>query len=277
VQIAPGHLCPVSRGTLVKVGNEWLRVGDKSNAATLTHLAADGSIHGRHALKDGPTIVGRQSPDVSLATTDQRLSRRHCVFVRKGESVSVRDLASANGTIIKVSGPLPLADGDLVLAGRQMLRMREEHAAARPRDHVAFDSKSGWSSGAIRVAPSGPASGGAGARADRASAAAVPAASASTGPMITLRATGQQVPCAAGQTVLEALKAAGVAIEADCKSGACGVDGIRICEGAGHLSPVSATEADTLDTFSLDPQKFRYACVTRPTGPIVIDIVGDKT
>jgi pSer/pThr/pTyr-binding forkhead associated (FHA) protein/thioredoxin reductase len=99
VQIAPGHLCPVSRGTLVKVGNEWLRVGDKSNAATLTHLAADGSIHGRHALKDGPTIVGRQSPDVSLATTDQRLSRRHCVFVRKGESVSVRDLASANGTI----------------------------------------------------------------------------------------------------------------------------------------------------------------------------------
>lgn len=276
VQLAPGHLCPVPRGTLVKVGNEWLRVGDKSSVSTLTHLGADGSVQGRHELQDGPTIVGRQSPDVSLSTSDQRLSRRHCVFVRKGESVAVRDLDSANGTVIKVGGPLPLADGDLVLIGRQMLRMREEQAAARPRDHVEFDSKSGWSSGAIRAAPSSPASSGRAASVAQTPAAAAAGAGAAAALMITVRGSGTQVPCAAGQTVLEALKAAGVAIEADCKSGSCGVDGIKICEGGGHLSSVTATEADTLDTFGLDPQTYRYACVTRLTGPIVIDIVGDK-
>jgi hypothetical protein len=37
--------------------------------------------------------------------------------------IAVKDLGSANGTFAKINGTIPLANGDLLLVGEQILRV----------------------------------------------------------------------------------------------------------------------------------------------------------
>jgi ferredoxin len=74
--------------------------------------------------------------------------------------------------------------------------------------------------------------------------------------------------------VCEAAEAHGVKIQAQCHSGICGSDPIRIVSGQEHLNAVTDGEAGTLeDICGLTPGEYRLACVTRPTGPVVVEIV----
>lgn len=70
-------------------------------------------------LRRPRTVVGRQT-DCNLRVPAVDVSRRHCEVTQEGDSLTVRDLGSRNGTFVngqKVEGSVPLAAGDVLTVG----------------------------------------------------------------------------------------------------------------------------------------------------------------
>ena len=70
-------------------------------------------------LREGNTTVGRH-PESDIFLNDVTVSRHHCRFVTKGETLTVEDSGSTNGTYLndeRVDRAV-LAAGDEVLVGR---------------------------------------------------------------------------------------------------------------------------------------------------------------
>lgn len=70
-------------------------------------------------LKDGNTTIGRH-PESDIFLNDVTVSRHHCRFVASGDSLTVEDSGSTNGTYVndeRVDGA-ELSAGDDVLIGR---------------------------------------------------------------------------------------------------------------------------------------------------------------
>ena len=85
-----------------------MSVSESEFAAEL--VAADGT---RHALA-GEMRIGRSS-DCEITIEDAKVSRKHAVFRVEGETVTVEDLGSANGTLVngqRIAGATTLAHGD---------------------------------------------------------------------------------------------------------------------------------------------------------------------
>lgn len=84
----------------------------------------DGS---RLGMLDEPLTVGRL-PDCEIQLTDPNVSRRHAQLRRQGESVTIIDLGSTNGT--KVNGvPVRqhrLIPGDVITVGMTSLRFESD-------------------------------------------------------------------------------------------------------------------------------------------------------
>ena len=79
-------------------------------------------------LRHNREVIGR-SVDADLQVASPEISRRHAVVWREDGSAWVDDLGSANGTAVNgqhVSGPVPLADGDLITLGPLDLSYRAE-------------------------------------------------------------------------------------------------------------------------------------------------------
>lgn len=70
-------------------------------------------------LGDGNTTVGRH-PESDIFLNDVTVSRHHCRFVLNGDSLSVEDSGSTNGTYVNESrvDASELSPGDEVLVGR---------------------------------------------------------------------------------------------------------------------------------------------------------------
>jgi two-component system, cell cycle response regulator len=75
-------------------------------------------------VANGPTVLGRGvSADIRLA--DDGVSRRHAVLLLDGDSVTLRDLGSANGTFCngsRICERVQLADGDKISLGSAILK-----------------------------------------------------------------------------------------------------------------------------------------------------------
>jgi pSer/pThr/pTyr-binding forkhead associated (FHA) protein len=70
-------------------------------------------------LRDGNTTVGRH-PESDIFLNDVTVSRHHCRFVAQGDTLTVEDSGSTNGTYVndeRVDGA-ELSAGDEVLVGR---------------------------------------------------------------------------------------------------------------------------------------------------------------
>lgn len=89
-------------------------------------IAHDGS---RFELHKEVNTVGRgQGWDVCLQ--DRAVSRPHAEIFRQGEGFELKDLDSANGTVLNgqlVTQPQPLKDGDTILFGEHPLTFRVEN------------------------------------------------------------------------------------------------------------------------------------------------------
>ncbi len=98
---------------------------------------------------------------------------------------------------------------------------------------------------------------------------------ATEGAAVTFRGLDKTVPVAPGQTICEAAEAHGLKITAECHSGICGSDPIRIVAGHENLTGTpSAGEAETLeDICGLEPGPCRLACMTRVRGPVEVEIL----
>lgn len=89
--------------------------------AQLVAILKDGSDGQVFPLTGDQSDIGRLEGDIVLAD-DPYLSPRHARIRRRGESFLLRDLASINGTYIRLKDQSELVDGDFVLVGQHVMR-----------------------------------------------------------------------------------------------------------------------------------------------------------
>jgi len=95
---------------------------DPGYVARAVQLLEGGGEGDVFPLKHGENLIGRGSGDVSFPQ-DGYVSSRHCVVTVGDGRIDVKDLGSANGTFVKISGAVPVSPGDLLLVGEQILRV----------------------------------------------------------------------------------------------------------------------------------------------------------
>jgi len=95
---------------------------DPGYVARAVQLLEGGGEGDVFPLKRGENLIGRGSGDVSFPQ-DGYVSSRHCLVTVADGQIGVKDLGSANGTFVKISGAAPVAAGDLLLVGEQILRV----------------------------------------------------------------------------------------------------------------------------------------------------------
>jgi len=109
-------------------------------------IVEDGPIKGREIpLRGRRTLIGR-GHDCDLQVLDEMLSRAHCRIEKKGESYSIADLDSRNGTLVNGQRieTVELRHGDLISIGSRNLRFTATkeirvpdttiNVATKPRD-----------------------------------------------------------------------------------------------------------------------------------------------
>lgn len=77
-------------------------------------------------LNEGENVLGREGDDV-VRIDSPSVSRRHARIVVAGGHATLEDLGSKNGTYVgteRVTGPVPLADGDRIRVGNVMIKCR---------------------------------------------------------------------------------------------------------------------------------------------------------
>jgi len=78
------------------------------------------------ALVPGENLLGREAGAVAWLDAAS-VSRRHARILIAGDTATLEDLGSRNGTRLRdreVKGPVPLADGDQILLGSVMMTFR---------------------------------------------------------------------------------------------------------------------------------------------------------
>ena len=89
-----------------------------SSSAALLIQQPDGSIQ-EMPLHAGRVVLGRAA-ECDIVVEGRLVSRQHAAISRTGASYTLEDLGSHNGTSVngqRVSGPLPLHDGDRIELG----------------------------------------------------------------------------------------------------------------------------------------------------------------
>ena len=77
-------------------------------------------------LKDGDNLIGR-SPESGILLDTPKVSRRHARIVVAGDSASIEDLGSKNGTFVRgrrLEGPVRLQHADEIQIGVNVARFR---------------------------------------------------------------------------------------------------------------------------------------------------------
>ena len=91
-------------------------------------------------------------------------------------------------------------------------------------------------------------------------------------PQLEERASGNRLPAAPSQTVLETLEDAGIKIDYGCRLGLCGADPVAVVEGEENLEEPSEDELATLRRLGLEGRA-RLACACRvKQGRVAIDL-----
>ncbi|MEM7482356.1 MAG: FAD-dependent oxidoreductase [Acidobacteriota bacterium] len=252
----------VRPGDLIRCGQQFLRLDDvegeggEGTGPGFTHFDARGQVVGRHRLAEGTSIIGRRAPDVTLDRKDRTLSRRQLALTVTGGRIQIKDLKSANGSFLRVRDAVAIDHGDRFRAGQQrfLVSLRDDPALSAGVDPANSTHAS------LRPAEV---------------AAVAPAAGAGNGPSVTFEGLGKTIAVAAGQTLCEAAEAAGIPIVAECHSGICGSDPIRIVTGRENLdAEPDDQEIETLEELcEVEPGPCRLACKLRVTGPVTVKLL----
>jgi pSer/pThr/pTyr-binding forkhead associated (FHA) protein len=88
--------------------------------------AMNGPLDGKRWRFDARIVIGRDGGDATAALpVDRAVSRRHAQIDATGEQLSIVDLGSSNGTIVRGEPVLTalIAAGEPFVVGRTMLRV----------------------------------------------------------------------------------------------------------------------------------------------------------
>lgn len=80
-----------------------------------------GKSDGKEVMVSGPSFVVGRSEECQLRPKSDAISRRHCEIKILGDSVTVTDLKSKNGTFVndeRIAAETPLKDGDRLKIGK---------------------------------------------------------------------------------------------------------------------------------------------------------------
>jgi ferredoxin len=264
-ELPAGEKREIHTGDLVRCGRQFLRLdGSAGGRPVLVHFDRHGAEIGRHELTDGTIVLGRQAPDLTLDPDDRTLSRRQLAVSVEDGRVLVKDLKSANGSLLRVRDTLRLGHGDRFRAGGQRFRLSlgDEGALAADTAPALPRPETPRSDTAARPETAAPP-------------ATPPAGGTNGGPSVAFRGTGRRLAVAPGQTLCEAAEAAGIAINAECHAGICGSDPIRILSGRDHLdAEPDDRERETLEEIcEREPGEHRLACRVRVRGPVEVELL----
>ena len=269
LQLTEGKSVEAPPRAIVKAGEQWLVFGDQDHPATVIHYDREGREVRHIQVTEKTAVLGRQAADINLDPSDASLSRRHLSVSLKDNKLYLRDLKSTNGTLLKANGRTRLDDGDRIWLGNQVLQFISK-SEATPSEEVRFDvPRSTFPKQNVATGPSAPPS-------DSDEATLPPSAAAPSGGnlTVTFENVGKPVPLRKGQTICEIAEEHGIQITAQCHQGICGSDPIRIVSGHDNLNPMGEGEEETLDEIcSVGEGRHRLACMARPTGPVVVEIV----
>lgn len=167
-----------------------------------------------------------------------------------GGKLLVKHLKSSNGTYFRVRSAIPLEHGDRFRVGQQLFTFTLRADEAVDTGHMPVFEEP-------EPAPA---------------AASVPTIDVAT---VTFRGLGKTLPIASGQSICEVAEAHGLTINAECHSGICGSDPVRILSGRENLdAEPGAGESETLeDICGLEPGECRLACMVKIKGPVEVEIL----
>jgi pSer/pThr/pTyr-binding forkhead associated (FHA) protein/thioredoxin reductase/ferredoxin len=251
----------VAHGHIVRLGKQMLLFETENGSSAFIHIDQSGKPVNRYELAAKTIVLGRQAPDVTLDPEDMTLSRRHLSITLKERRVWIKDLGSANGSYLKVKNVAPLAAGDCFRIGQQVFRfsLKKEE---RGRRTVVFNTE-------IKSVPPAPEPAAKLQAQRRETRAPKP-----EGMTVVFKNFGKSCAFTPGQTLCEIAERNGLKIKAECRIGSCGSDPIRIVSGIENMNPVGDEEQGTLEDINkLEPGKYRLACMAKPRGPVVVEIL----
>jgi thioredoxin reductase/pSer/pThr/pTyr-binding forkhead associated (FHA) protein/ferredoxin len=283
----------VFNGSVVRLGKQMLLFEAENGGASFIHIDVNGRPLNRYELSAQTVVLGRQAPDITLEQTDMALSRRHLSITLKDRKIWVKDLGSANGSFLKIKNSIPLEPDDQFRVGNQLFKFNLKKEVARrtiifnteikkvrnpesevrgPKSEVQSPkaevrgAKSEGRSERFQESERKPET------RSREVEAAKP-----EGMVVVFKNFGKSCPFKAGQTICEIAEKNGLKFKADCRIGSCGIDPVRVVYGAENISPVGDEEQGTLEDINkLAPGKYRLACMAKPQGPVVVEILEQK-
>lgn len=260
----------VENGDLVRVGRQFLRFTVEGDRASFVQYDDQGREVGHHDIPAKTIVLGRQAPDVTLDEKDRTLSRRQLAVSFDDGKLRIKDLKSVNGSYLRVRSARSIQHGQQFRIGQQVLALcRSDQVLDLPTEPpappvaaTAAQTRAGLEPRGTKTGPDG-------------SVAETPAPAAEPGALqATFQPAGVTVPVQPGQTLCEAAEAAGVKITAECHSGICGSDPIRVLAGSENFEPFEDQESETLDDIcELRAGECRLACMVRIKGPVEVEIV----
>ncbi len=88
----------------------------------LRQLTSAGTTLDIWHLTRAEMVLGREEGDITFSD-DEFMSRRHALFRQETDRLTLEDLGSSNGTFVRLRGPSPIVNGDVLRMGDQLLRL----------------------------------------------------------------------------------------------------------------------------------------------------------
>jgi len=290
IKIKEARPAEVFNGSVVRLGKQMLLFEAENGGASFIHIDVNGKPLNRYDLSAQTVVLGRQAPDINLDQADMALSRRHLSITVKDRKIWVKDLGSANGSFLKIKNSIPLEPDDQFRVGNQLFKFSlkkevvrrtiiyntEVKAVQSPRSEVRSERIEERSPKPEVSSPRSEI------RSERfqesnrkpeVRSREVEEAKPE-GMVVVFKNFGKSCPFKPGQTICEIAEKNGLKFKADCRIGSCGIDPVRIVSGAENMSPVGDEEQGTLEDINkLAAGKYRLACVAKPQGPVVVEIL----
>jgi ferredoxin len=269
LRLRPGEATVIAPGSLLRAGRQFLLFETEGGAARAVHYDRTGNEVGRYPIAEKTAVWGRRAPDRTLDPEDGSLSKRHLSVACRDGAIFAGDLKSTNGTFLKVDESVRIADGDEFRAGGQRFRLRvheeNRNTVTKLESKVVMSAVRKPAAAPPVPSPTPPAT-----------AASSPAATASPSGAcaVTFVGDGVTVSTDPGMFLCEVAEDNGIAIEAECRGGACGSDPLRIVSGMENLSAKTDLEKRTLeDLCGLEDPACRLACMAKVNGPVTVEVI----
>jgi thioredoxin reductase/ferredoxin len=257
-------------GNIVRLSQQFL-LFRAAGAYSFTHYDMNGIPLKSYKITGKMMVLGRQSPDVTLDSSDKNLSRRHLSIALQDNRIMLEDLDSVNGSFLKLRNAVRLQSGDEFKIGQQLLRFTVKEAESRRSVNFLTSPPVPVSASKPSAPSSAPAKVGGG------------DAVQLEGMQVMFKNVGKTFEFKKGKSICEIAEINKVPIVASCHVGDCGSDPVRIIFGSENLSDLSDKEQERLDELlqespnlkklNLKPGECRLACMAKPRGPVVVEIL----